>query len=150
MIFKITGPKKSNILEWEQSCLRSLMPSGLSNSTPKDSFSSYYFCNLFDNTGNVIFLFSEIVEGLGLLLGWILLQCFRDKDNIQGRIYMMGAMMVIITFPLIFLPPLSILPLIYGLTLVFKIGNGLMVISQLNAMSIVIKNSNQKVTLPNN
>ena len=126
------------------------MPSGSSNATPIDSFSAYYFCNLFDNSGNVIFLFSEIVEGLGLLLGWILLQCFRDKENIQGRIYMIGAMMVIITFPLIFLPPLSILPLIYGLTLVFKIGNGFMVISQLNAMSILTKNSNKKVLQLNN
>jgi len=43
------------------------------------SFSAYYLNNILPSHGNLIFLLAQIFEGIGILLGWLILAKFGDK-----------------------------------------------------------------------
>ena len=55
--------------------------------------------------------------------------------------------MVMLTLPIIFLPPLTFIPILFILTFFFKIGCGFMIISQLFGLSKITQNKNHKVMI---
>ena len=82
------------------------------------------------------------------MLGWVLLKrlCAQDPNH-HMKIYILGAALLMFFLPLIFVPELCVPWVIFLLACTFKVGSGLMIISQLTIIPKITSNRSRRVHL---